>query len=449
MTTGKNPAKHGIFDFMGIEREEWRLNLYTSRSKKSKEVWDLLCGKSIVVNVPLTYPPRRINGIMVTGMYTPDINSEFTYPKEVKDDVLSLSPDYIIELNWGEYKDKKQKFLKYLYKMTQERINIFWHFFGMDWDFFFFVFIGPDRIQHMFWDEGELLKYYRFLDDFLKKVVEKVNEMGINLFLVSDHGFAEIKKVIYINCILWQEGYLKPKTIDRKGLLEKLGITKEGLTNILLKYQLTKLYNKLPPEVLHIIRKTVPGHSNPVYDFDLKNSKAFMAGTGSIYITEDDEELEKEIIDKLENLKDPDTGEKVIEGVFKKEEIYSGHLINKAPDLIILPRKGYSLVHHLSEVAIKDSGFAKADHALNGIFLAYGPDIKEGVTLDAKIYDIAPTVLHMFGAPIPKDMDGRVLKEIFREESELAKNDVKYQQVDAEKERLGDTIRKLKKSDKL
>ena len=84
MTTGKNPAKHGVFDFIGIKRKKdgWNLSLYTSRSKRSREIWDYLNGKSIVVNVPLTYPPREINGIMVTGMYTPDIHLSLIHISE-------------------------------------------------------------------------------------------------------------------------------------------------------------------------------------------------------------------------------------------------------------------------------------------------------------------------------------------------------------------------------
>jgi len=456
MVTGKNPAKHGVFDFMGIKREKdgWSLSLYTSRSKRSREIWDYLNGKSIVVNVPLTYPPREINGIMVTGMYTPDINSEFTYPREIKEDILKLFPDYKIELSWAEYEGKKQKFLEDLYKMTEERVNLFWHFFEMDWNFFFFVFVGTDRLQHIVWDEGELLKYYRYLDDFLGEVIEKIREDRTNLLLVSDHGFAKIIKEVHINSILHQEGYLKLKTGQMSGFLRKLGLSKEGLTKILLKYKLNKFYDRLPPRVLHIVRKTIPGRSNPVYDFDLKNSKAIMVGTGSIYITEDNKhqkkEIEKEIIEKLENLTDPDTGEKIIERVFRKEEVYSGNLMSKAPDLIILPKKGYSLIHNVSDIAVEKPQFKKADHALNGIFLAYGPDIKEGIQIrGAKIYDIAPTILHMFGLPIPDDMDGRVLKEIFKEGSEPARREVKYQQVDVERERVKDTIRRLKKSRKL
>jgi len=145
MSTGKNPGKHGIFDFSSIIKDTdnvRNLDLYNSRSKKSKEIWDYLNMKSIIVNVPVTYPPRKINGIMVTGMYTPHMESDFTYPEEVKKEILELFPDYKIELNLNEYMDNKQNFLGDLYKLTEERIKLFWHFFRKDWGFFYFVFVG-------------------------------------------------------------------------------------------------------------------------------------------------------------------------------------------------------------------------------------------------------------------------------------------------------------------
>ncbi|WP_193383885.1 hypothetical protein [Pyrococcus yayanosii] len=94
-------------------------------------------------------------------------------------------------------------------------------------------------------------------------------------------------------------------------------------------------------------------------------------------------------------------------------------------------------------------------HRLNGIFLAYGPGIKKGYKIEnAKIYDIAPTILHIFGLPIPNDMDGRVLMEIFEEDSEFAKRkpkyvDPSYYEKKQEDEKLKKAIKNLKLKGKL
>jgi len=462
MTTGKNPGKHGIFDFLSIEKikDDWKLKLYTSRSKKSKEMWNYLNDKkSIVVNVPLTYPPRAINGTMITGMFTPNMkSSDFTYPKEFKREILKSFPDYVIELNWNRYKGKERKFLEDLYKMTEGRIKLFWYLFEKEWDFLFFVFIGTDRMQHIIWDEKKLLRYYQYLDKFLGKVLNALENKNINLFLVSDHGFSKIKKRVHINTLLKEEGFLEMRR-NNENFLSKLGISKESLSQFLVKYKLNKIYIALPPKILHIIRKSVPGKSNPVYDLDLENSIAAMVGSGSIFITEKNndnlKEIKSKIKSKLENLKDPDTKEKIIEKVFEKEEIYSGSMINKAPDLLLLPKKGYSLVHEVAPTITEKPNFKKADHALNGIFLAYGPGVKKGYKIEnTKIYDIAPTILHIFGLPIPNDIDGKVLIEIFEEDSEFAKRkpehvDPSYYNWEGEKEKIKEKIKKLKLDGKM
>lgn len=457
MTSGKNPAKHGIFDFTMVEKDKggWKSPLYTSMSKHGKEVWDYLPGKSIIVNIPLTYPPRRINGIMVTGMNTPGINSTFTYPSEIKKKICSLFPEYIIDIPHWKYEDNKQAFITDLYKMTEERIKLFWHFFEYDWSFFFFVFVGTDRIQHIFWEDDELLKYYTYLDTFLSNVIKRINEEDISLFMVSDHGFSKIKKRVHINSVLQQEGYLQPKQRHTFDVLGRGLFSKEKLMEIIIKYNLFETYSRLPQKILLTLKKTVPGRTAPLDVFDLNNSEAVMVGTGSIFITTEAvgqkrKDIERKIIDKLENLTDSDTGERIIEKVYMKEELYSGRLFDRAPDLVILPKKGYTLVQNVSNEIIERPGFKKGDHALNGIFLAYGFNIfKNKKTEHIKIYDITPTILHIFGLPIPEDIDGRVIKEIFRERSEPALREVKYQHIDRERENIKAKLKRARNLGKL
>jgi len=88
---------------------------------------------------------------------------------------------------------------------------------------------------------------------------------------------------------------------------------------------------------------------------------------------------------------------------------------------------------------------------MNGVFLAYGPDMKKGMTIkDAKIYDVAPTVLHLFNSPISNDMDGRVLTEIFAPGSEVAGRKITYvKPLDSEKQRISNKIRELKKAKRI
>jgi len=78
-----------------------------------------------------------------------------------------------------------------------------------------------------------------------------------------------------------------------------------------------------------------------------------------------------------------------------------------------------------------------------GIFFISGPGIK-----NAKIIDVAPTILHLFNISIPDNIDGRVLTECFEEDSKLAKREIVFQ--DIEKiEKLKDKIKRLKKEQKI
>ena len=156
----------------------------------------------------------------------------------------------------------------------------------------------------------------------------------------------------------------------------------------------------------------------------------------------DYEDIRNQIIGELKGLVDTKTGKRVVSEIWNKEEVYSGAQLDIGPDIVFISNE------YLADISLSGKLFAYQKdnrHALDGIFLAYGPDIKDAAEVQgAGIYDIAPTILHMFGLPVPDDMDGRVLTEIFREDSEPAQREVKYQKIDTESENIKDKIRKLK-----
>jgi predicted AlkP superfamily phosphohydrolase/phosphomutase len=156
------------------------------------------------------------------------------------------------------------------------------------------------------------------------------------------------------------------------------------------------------------------------------------------------------VIKRLRSLKDPQTGETVMAEVYKNNEIYWGPKLNKVPDIIGIPNPRYYVDASLFTRSIfaDRSSRQRGQHyaQVNGILIASGPDVKPCDKIeDAHLIDIAPTVLHMMGLPVPQDMDGRVLKELFRKDSEPAQRDVKYQQLDVERERVESKITNLKR----
>jgi len=148
------------------------------------------------------------------------------------------------------------------------------------------------------------------------------------------------------------------------------------------------------------------------------------------------------------NLNDKKINLKILE----HNEIYSGPFIDKAPDIIFTINEGAGVsVNSFGHKRLIEAGSIglnqNASHRMNGIFIASGKDIVESKKIyNAKLIDIAPTILHMFSIPIPDDMDGKVLKVIFKDKSIFKSKKVVYSKAMDEKQRIKRKIYELKKS---
>jgi predicted AlkP superfamily phosphohydrolase/phosphomutase len=130
------------------------------------------------------------------------------------------------------------------------------------------------------------------------------------------------------------------------------------------------------------------------------------------------EALRDELVGKLARLVDPATGCRVDGQVFTKEQAYQGKYLDLMPDIAYLPfSSAYLAVNpttFLTRRVFIDNIGVSGFHRLDGILLARGPGLKKGVVVDgATLLDVAPTILHLMGSPIPDDLDGRVLTEVF------------------------------------
>jgi len=151
--------------------------------------------------------------------------------------------------------------------------------------------------------------------------------------------------------------------------------------------------------------------------------------------------LRNQIVEKLSQLEDPETHERVIDKVYKREELYNGSWIHKAPDLIV-SYKDYAYYSRVEMQTHKQKGVFEntiegyrpdkltpcSFHKLNGIIFFYGNHIKKNQEIkNAKIIDITPTILYLMGMPVSKDMDGKILKAVIAEDF-LKSNPIKYQE---------------------
>ncbi len=452
LATGKNPGKHGVYEFR--RREGYTTKLVTKNTSPHAEpIWSILSRngkKVVVVNVPFTYPPDEVNGVMVSGMMTPDINTDFVFPKNLRKKVFELIPDYQIDIGQQVriYSRDKDALLRKIFKITEDRRKLMHYFLDHEpWDMFFITFVGPDRLQHFMWDEvtamePECVRYYQVLDDILGDIMTRLDDDTV-LLMVSDHGFTAAKKVLHINNLFSELGLLHVrrnwKRKNTGGIMSapfrviKWGARRTGLIHV---------KEKLPRSVLNRIKTLVRSREFTEASFDPSRTKVFsMVGCGMACINlkgrepqgivkkEDRGELFEEIKKKLLEFKDPATGETIVKDVVLCDRIYSPECTEGRPDLLVVTEEGYLVMESLGEDILGDTRWGQrcltGGHAMNGLFAAYGSNINSR-RCDAHIFDVMPTVLYLTGSSIPEDVDGRVLSEII-DGGYLERNEIRFQ----------------------
>ncbi|MBN1579648.1 MAG: alkaline phosphatase family protein [Anaerolineae bacterium] len=452
--TGKQPGKHGVFHFVRLfdnedsQASDEKPEIVNARTVKSSTWWDILghSGYQVgLVNVPMTYPPRPINGFMITGLLTPKNASTFTYPgdlgKELEGYIIDLDR-FIENKPYQSNHDQEakapslammQEFRTMLEKRASTSLAL------MDskpWDAFMVVFTGPDRMGHYLWpyhlaagrvgnaDQGQELfdavrDYYVRLDEIIGDLLRAAGKDAVVL-LMSDHGMGPIcTKRVHWNNWLLEHGWLSVQKSDDRGFsadswLRRLRLPRDKIGRILMRIPgLAK--SKL-------VTKTATA---PVAEIDKSRSKAWCV---HIYNTvfgirlnasdQEKEVLQQEISDALRQVVDPETGQRIVQQVLSGKECYHGLYAKNIPDIIVVLdgsyTPGYRVSHYSSLVTSVQSPPEHGDHRMDGIFAAYGPGIVSNSEPlpGLSIQDIAPTLLYLMGLPVPSDMDGRVLTEI-------------------------------------
>lgn len=457
MVTGKNPAKHGIFDFTAkIDIEKKEMSFVNSSFRKSEAVWNLLDKngrKSMIINVPVTYPPEPVNGIMISGMFTPSTGSSFTYPREIKKELVQRG--YIIDVGGASYltlyKHDKEALIKKITHMTKKRTEATLFLMKtFDWDFLMIVFVGLDRLHHLFWKSIDpkyekvcsqrilnyrplVVEYYKELESIIKSLL---NVAGTNAttIIASDHGFRSLENLFFTNTFLAKKQFIKLKRLRWS---RKFGLTQRCLLNLTASLQLEPLVESIPKWLIRKFESKIPSSFQNIFDIDVRSTKAYQCMYGGIKINlkgrdsggivdrgEEYSQVREEIISLLEKERDPKTGRRIFHHVYKKEDIYSGPYLEDAPDLILMPNPPYragiklapKIIMPVSPKADTPSLVWSGEHDPQGIFLMIGPNIKRGAKIsDAKIVDVVPTVCRLLDCPVPPDVDGVVLDESFEQ----------------------------------
>lgn len=483
IVTGTNPGKHGIFYFTEKTRNSYAIRYVNASFRKQKAIWKYLsdAGKRVVVvNVPMTYPPEAINGVMISGIDTPSTRSAFTYPPEIADEIRSQVGDYIIDLRLRGTRANEITILRDLHVMVDKRIDTVLHLMrNHAWDFFMAVLTATDRVQHRFWchmdanhprhprdASAELRKaifsIYRHIDTRLAELLE-VAGRNTSVMIVSDHGFGPASDLVFypnnwlrsIGMLSWKDarGNGNPVASLMKSI-RRLGFRGVHQGKRVLASMASRGQKEFLLRVFPSLRDSLQGSF--LSKIDWSNTRAFsdeLSSVSGIYINvkgrepegivepgAEYERVREEIVDELSELKSPDKDTDLVERVLKREEIYHGPFVEKAPDLLILwkdmsirIRKSFRAALNNSHGAfgwVRGSWRASGFHRLNGVLMLRGEGIRKGTCFDgAGIADITPTLLYMLGLPVNSDMDGNVLQPAF-ERDYLRAHPITYREVD-------------------
>jgi len=457
--TGKNPGKHGIIDFVAHKPGRYDATFVNATHVRGETLWSILSrhGRRVgLLNIPMTYPPSRVNGWLVSGMLTPSVETAFTYPEELEQELRSRCGDYHLPVMASLFQVKGFRgFMEEMSRVTRYRADVALYL--MDrypWDFFTVHFQSVDSLQHVLWsaidpahceyqrrppeERERVAGYYGELDRIVGKLCSQAGDETA-VIILSDHGFGPALRRFYVNQWLREEGLLRTRVgagrLRALGILESLAkradilslrkwlavAQRERYKRVRARFSQERLIEWATTKVF----ATYGSHCASLYLNCRGREAQGIVGAGREY-----EELRERVAERLCALEDPETGQRVIEAVYRREEIYQGPYLERMPDLVAKPKGGYTIATRFRGDVLFEpmSDHLTGGHRAEGILIVKGKGLAKGKKIEgATIMDLAPTILYILGVPIPEDMDGRPLHQAFTREH-LEEHEMEYEE---------------------
>jgi len=423
--TGRTPGRHGVFGFVSEVPGSGETVLASLDAVRGTKLWDAFGseGRKVgVLNVPVTWPVPEVNGFFVSGMLTPP-GRGYTWPPELEEEIAAVVPGYLLEVERAEFRDPERT-ERHIGDVAAARARAVLHLMEhREWDLLVAVFTTTDRIQHRFWsgDREEIRRLYVRIDGWVGEMLERAGRDTLAV-VVSDHGFADTDRRFYANRWLRREGFLSVRRSDAEGDAYTrrrfnwfLGQPEEARHRPPRRSLLDRILRR--PEGLDIDWSRTRAY---LYSSDSRGIEVNLEGRQprGIVPPGEYEALRDELVAKLGGLRFPGTGEAVFSRVAKREDVYEGPYVDRAPDVVLVPTDDrYRVTSKLEEGKILRQHHRPVGyHRRPGIFFAKGPGVRAGVDLpEAGIEDVMPTLLFAANLPIPEGCDGRVLRGIFEE----------------------------------
>ena len=457
--TGKNPGKHGLYNFVERKQDSYEIRYSNARTRHASTLWQILSDAALrvgVLNVPMTYPPEAVNGYMISGLDAPEDGPAAVYPRELHAELKERFGPINRQYRYlGNLTDDHRKSVL----DTLEEIDGHYHRVA-DYlleahpvDVAMVVWTSSDTVQHFFYhylDRSHpqydaagaerygdaVLRTHQRIDAIIGALAQRLDSDG-TLIVMSDHGFRGTSgRLLRLNRFLEELGLMKRKAPATQPVAPVFGVVDRLLRRHLTSRNKERLAAWFPR-----LRAKWESQSRGLHGVDWGATKAFASDLeifpprvwinqqgvfpSGIVAAADKEPLLDFIVEKLYTLKDPLTGRQLIEKVWRKEEIYHGDELDRAPDLTIGCWDGISFVgagtrRGTDTVSIVSgepgAGEWTGAHAMQGIVGLLGKAFRPTVLQGADIVDVVPTVLHLLGLEIPEDIDGRVLDEAFTDE---------------------------------
>ena len=431
LMTGRSPGNHSIFDFLRFELRSGtrQLRVLDSGDVACPTIWSMLARqgrKATVLNFPMTFPVRGVDGNVVPGWVPWRHLRLACYPSTLYERLTTSVPNFnprqlAMDMSLEERalegchtREDYETLIRLHIERERQWFSVLRHLMREEpSDLTAVLFDGVDKLQHFCWRfldpeifpvapvEWETrvrdwcLEYFREIDGFLKETVAAAGK-DASVFIASDHGFGPTVEVFYLNEWLHRRGYLSwmnAEGIEQKHA-ETLGLGTMARRFYDVDWNKTTAYCPTPS-------------SNGIYI-------SLPTENGNGVSRERYEEFRNKLMQELLEFQDPVTGVKPVTEIWTKEQAFSGTHMESAPDLTLVLRDGGLSSILPSEQLLKPRAEINGAHRPNGVFVATGPNVQKGVSLKAlSILDVAPSILYALGLPVPMDLEGRVAQEIF------------------------------------